>query len=104
MSDKNVNKEPDGMPQPDPYNQNIEKSAVVNINNYNLYESLPRDESTESDLKNNRRKDSVPKPRGEFRCRDVPFLVLFIVFWVGMAVISLHTFVTAPYDTYEIFT
>ncbi|KAL6599651.1 DUF580-domain-containing protein [Neocallimastix sp. 'constans'] len=99
MSDKNVNKEPDGMPQPDPYNQNIEKSAVVNINNYNLYESLPRDESTESDLKNNRRKDSVPKPRGEFRCRDVPFLVLFIVFWVGMAVISLHTFVTAPYDT-----
>jgi len=120
--------QPQGMPQPDPYDQNtyiqnpnpnpnpnpnIEKSTVLAMDgmggmasiagkmegvngmydNFNMYEFLPigRDDS---DLNG-----PVPKPRGKFKCRDVPFLILFIIFWVGLIVISFNAFVASPYDT-----
>jgi len=79
-------------------NLEIQKSAAIYIpDNLNLYETLPKSRENSDDK--GRRISSVPKPRGDFKCRDVPFLILFIIFWIGMGIISIQTFLVAPYDT-----
>ncbi|ORX45760.1 DUF580-domain-containing protein [Piromyces finnis] len=83
------------MDQPDPYN--IEKTAVVNIpGNIDLYDCPVNNERKESTAS---KKSRVPKARGDFKCRDLPFLILFIIFWIGLVIITINTFRVSPYDS-----